>query len=388
MVSRERFLNRIKNNKKTLALFTLSLIAVEFAFYFSGQDPITSTALMAGFGAVAGGSIASSASTVNPNGLIVAYNETIGDYSPPTSASASSTDSSNTDNAVTMRNNAETTQQALISGANTRFGVDCVNASSALVGNTYGGFAFGLESVGSPTGTVYCKHYNSSGSLLATATTTLDASTVVTGNVYGFAFSGGITSASGSRIVIEYTGGDASNRIDVQYTTDNNAYDSTNTSCRRYDGNWFTVSGDCRFGTLDASPDVVFDGEATTKHQTDSEIGSYIQADFSSALVSHFAIHPNANTDITELKIQTYDGSSWSDARTILWSAFTEGDWNFVRINVTLCQGVRFINNDGTAKIMSTNEIKYLTVTDENLGREHGHLEIDTSDSALGLDGL
>jgi hypothetical protein len=143
------------------------------------------------------------------------------------------------------------------------------------------------------------------------------------------------------------------------------------------------------YGDVASDPNDSFDDDDSTLWKSGSESNPNIYYDVGSAkLISHIAIKPNAETTSTELKLQSStDASTWSDLRTITYSNLTEGSWNYLRFNVFYGQYFRVYGNDGTAKVLAITEIKYLTHSDSELTRQHGHIEISSSDTGLSLDG-
>lgn len=81
----------------------------------------------------------------------------------------------------------------------------------------FSNIAFKVKKNGSPTGNAYAKLYNGAGALIATSNA-LDVSTLTSSfawKYFTFASAQAITSAANHQVVVEYTGGDASNYIMV-----------------------------------------------------------------------------------------------------------------------------------------------------------------------------
>jgi hypothetical protein len=108
-----------------------------------------------------------------------------------------------------------------------------------------------------------------------------------------------------------------------------------------------------------------------------------------STKVAGIAIWYESDTTETEIKIQTSpDNSTYTDKRTISTSNLTADAWNFIRITPTTCQYVRIYGSSGVSKVLAIGEIKVLSgVTDDMILNTHEHLDIDTTSTAIGLDG-
>lgn len=129
-----------------------------------------------------------------------------------------------------------------------------------LFGNIYQVKAY-LKKVGGPTGTAYLKLYSTGGALLATADTTLDVSTVSTsGAWYTFTFNCPYKIWGWVRVVVEYSGGDSSNRLGLGLTQGgvSNVF-----------GDWvYDAGGWSQDGTYDAMMEVYFSGGPSTHSVT------------------------------------------------------------------------------------------------------------------------
>lgn len=178
--------------------------------------------------------------------------------------------------------------------------------------------------------------------------------------------------------------------VDGTYTINANAryfrvksvYGSkSHTNYRLY---YINVSGNIPESATNATSD-----DTTIKWTSTSETNPNIYIDTgSSQKLSGLAIHYNSDTTETEIKIQTStDGSTWTDKRTINTSALTSNSWNYIRIPVTTARYIRIYGNSGSSTVLAINELKYLAATDSSLITSHGHLAIDATDSSLSLDG-
>ena len=135
------------------------------------------------------------------------------------------------------------------SGVPSRNGLQ-VQSGLSCIGNNYTDASFLLNKTGSPTGTVECAVYDSSGTKQVSLGT-LDASTLTTSNVeYNFTDPDATyTCASGDRLVIDYSSGDSSNYIGFAI---NNAGGDTSNQIQALfvSPSWSTVSSRCVYFKL------------------------------------------------------------------------------------------------------------------------------------------
>jgi len=135
--------------------------------------------------------------------------------------------------------------------------VDVYSGSITRVAQQFTGTAgslsraiWSIRKQNSPTGNVVCKLYaNSGGAPTGTAlatSNTLDISTLLTSFAdVSFEFEDEYTlvAATEYHIAIEYSGGDATNRLEVEYL----AAGSGSETCNTYTGTWGSQTYDCRF---------------------------------------------------------------------------------------------------------------------------------------------
>lgn len=124
----------------------------------------------------------------------------------------------------------------LYGSANTRAGIYVRTSSSVLNGLDMSEVSFYLKKVGSPTGTLSLKIYDSGGTLQYTSPTTFDVSTFTSWSVVK-SFVALYTLSTGDKIAVEYSGGDASNNVQVEYSA-TGTFDGTDTSLCLYAGSW------------------------------------------------------------------------------------------------------------------------------------------------------
>lgn len=133
------------------------------------------------------------------------------------------------------------------------------------------------------------------------------------------------------------------------------------------------------------------DDNLATYWESNSEVNPAIYVDMSaSTTTSNLAVYPNTATTETEIKIQSStDAVAWTDKRTITYSNLTEAAWNYIRFNITTARYWRIYGNSGNAGVMAIDEIKVLdAVSDADVRTLHGHIPISTSDTSLNNAGV
>lgn len=133
----------------------------------------------------------------------------------------------------------------------------------------------------------------------------------------------------------------------------------------------------------------VRDDNTGTQWRSLSENNPNIYVDMGSVVnIAAVAIHlDRTNTTETEITIQTSpDASTWTTKRTCNVSDFTDDTWEFRRINLTNTRYVR-IRGSNSSKTLAINEIKVLKPTDGQVACRHGHKEISTSSTTDDDDG-
>ena len=133
------------------------------------------------------------------------------------------------------------------------------------------------------------------------------------------------------------------------------------------------------------------DDNLATYWQSDDEVNPWIYVDMgSSTTTSNFGLYPHATTTETEIKIQSSsDAITWTDQRTITWSNLTEAAWNYIRFNLVAARYWRIYGNSGNSRIMVITEIKVLdSVSDADVRNLHGHIPISSTDTSLNNAGV
>ena len=126
---------------------------------------------------------------------------------------------------------------------------------------------------------------------------------------------------------------------------------------------------------------------------SNAEANPWIYVDHGSATnCNSIALYPNAASTETEIKIQLSASTSFAGeetlARTIDYSNLTNGAWNFIRFNNTAnTRYARIYGSSGDSSVLAFNEIKLLNFSDAAVAGEHGHLGISGTDTSLALNG-
>jgi hypothetical protein len=334
-------------------------------------------------------------------GVTSTHSTTIGDYTAPTAATGTSVDAATTDTGTLVSQTTGSNQRDIYSGQ-TRAGLKA-DTGSALIGKVITQVRVRLLKQASPTGTYYVRVRNSSDTIIGTFGSG-DVSTLTAGfQNYDFS-SYTWTVAEGDRLSVEYTGGDVGNKLNLAYSA-SDEYDSTATEWFYHTGSYTDVNHDeLNFVFTGPTADMVFDDSTATKWQSDNETNPAIYVDCGGSNVNlvGIAIHPHANSTVTEIKIRASTDATFTDSenvRTITWSDITEGSWNYIRFNAVNARYLQIYGTDGGSAILSINEIKYLTKTDSELTQDyltktdseltqdHTHINIDPSATGLALSG-
>ena len=133
------------------------------------------------------------------------------------------------------------------------------------------------------------------------------------------------------------------------------------------------------------------DDNLATYWESNSETNPAIYVDMNaSTTTSNIAVYPNTATTETEIKIQSSsDAVAWTDKRTITYSNLTEAAWNYIRFNITSARYWRIYGNSGNTGVMAIDEIKVLdAVSDADVRTLHGHIPISSSDTSLNNAGV
>jgi hypothetical protein len=130
---------------------------------------------------------------------------------------------------------------------------------------------------------------------------------------------------------------------------------------------------------------------ASNKWISGAQVANFFTVDMGSSTRSdHIAIKPDtATTTETQFDIQTSDdNATWTTRRRILKSALTDNAYNYIRFNPVSCRYVKVLGSSGNSGTMAIYDAKVKkSITDDAMSLTHGHLAVNTTDSSLGLDG-
>lgn len=318
---------------------------------------------------------------------------TIGDYTTPSSATATSSVSSY--DSATVVDNAGTTDGIALRSTNDIRGAELITDSSKR-NKAIKDVKVILKKLNSPTGNISCVIRKSSdNSVVGTLSGVVAAGSVTTSYVqYTFTHSGNpvITPNENFYISIEFSGGNATNYILIQ-TNSSDVY--ANGTMWRWTSSWVSVSGDMRmeYTTGEEHPvGHVYDTSTSTRWQSNAGANQAIYVDMGSDVnMVALAIYGNANITETTVKIRANtaaEGTTFTDStllRTILVSKIISGQWNYILLPVRLARYLQIYGSSGSSLVMAITEIKVRNVTDAIFGLGHKHKPISISDTSIEL---
>ena len=131
------------------------------------------------------------------------------------------------------------------------------------------------------------------------------------------------------------------------------------------------------------------DDDTATYWQSNAETNPNIYVDLSSNKnCGAMTLYWNSNSTETQIKLQSStNATAWTDLRTLNVTSLTASQYNYIRFNVAIGRYFRVYGNSGTSYVMAINEIKCEEFTDAELIIDHGHLAISSSDTSLALNG-
>lgn len=254
---------------------------------------------------------------------------------------------------------------------------------------------FKLSKSGSPTGaiSVRCRKV-SDDSIVATSTTSLDASALTTTpTLTTFNFAAGVTTpAETFRITIEYGGGNDANTVLVDNAVNEGVYAGGNGDS--YSGTTWSNYGADWVGQLVYSatlPAAAIDNNTAIYWQSESEVNPWLRIEMSASAdkePASVALRTKSSTTATQIKIElSDDGSTWVLFRTINVNLLTHGAYNFFRFNrgTKAWRYLRIMATDGGSVILAIDEVKTRTPTESQYNREHGHKTLSTTLATLAL---
>lgn len=157
-------------------------------------------------------------------------------------------------------------------------------------------------------------------------------------------------------------------------------------------------AGPSPFGTPDtddASPPYIriystgsaaecIDGSTTTRWQSSSEVNPSIDLTISGAAdqePSEILIYFHANTTVTSLGIyESPDDTTYTLIKTVNISAVTPGENKFIRLQrpTEQMRYIRLTGLDAGAAVLAINKVKYVSRTESQWNRRHGHTSLAT----------
>jgi len=131
------------------------------------------------------------------------------------------------------------------------------------------------------------------------------------------------------------------------------------------------------------------DDSTATVAKTKALANSNIYADMNSALnVVAVAIYGTSEMTETEIQIRTStDAAAWTKFRTILTSKIIAGQWNYILLNAVNARYIQVYGSSGSALAVAVAEIKVRTATESQITLGSRNKVIDNSDTALTLAG-
>lgn len=321
--------------------------------------------------------------------MVMPHTVTLADYSLPDNSGLSSvggsTDLDAVVDAITAGGTDGTSMYFTSSGQ--RGAGFIVDAGNPLIGKIITQAECEVRKVGSPSGDLVCNHVRS-GSVLQEIGRITATSLSASQSYHAFNTNDSQIIQEGDRISFDTTGGDSSNYVRLVHT----GSVQTNFSASKLDNTGTYVAGtsSTRIGMrFTAAGGALSDDSTATKLITTSENNPYVTVSLA-APANLFAIaiyHDGIGTTETEIEIQVGDDlTTFVNVRTITESDLTNADWNYIRFNGIVGQYIRIIGTS-MSTILSIFEVKVLTYTDSETALPHGHLDIDETDTGLGLDG-
>lgn len=156
-------------------------------------------------------------------------------------------------------------------------------------------------------------------------------------------------------------------------------------------GDMIGTFDDIQLLTSDFSLAQLWDDDTATKWKTTAEANPAVYVDCgSSKNLVGCAIWLDADSTETEITIRCSTDTSFTAAenvRTILATALTAGQWNYIRFNLVTARYMQFYGSSGSSLILGFDEVKYLTKTDTEVLADLGVISIGVNDTSLALDG-
>ncbi len=324
--------------------------------------------------------------------IVHILSKTIGDYSQPSSATASS---------VVQTGGGSIYDQTAPSGDgvglgggsspyNTRVGLKILDGHT-LIGKTFFEVSFWLAKSGSPTGNGNAVVYDLSGSLKATSDNTKDWSTLVTwpsSEKVTFNFAAGVSLAAGDRIVIQ--GGTTSGGNEVNHVTSTSDTVSNTNVVNYINGGWNDVTRDSKVEIRHSSgypASNAIDGNTAIRWQSNQENKPWLKLDLGSNKdLAQLAINLNRiNTTATTLKIYSSTDTTFDPSEVIVYinvSDFTNNTYRYILPNYSEDRRYILIETQENNTSLAINEVKVRhTLTDWALKHFHAKRDVSTVSS-------
>lgn len=384
MVCKTCFYNNFTKSKQLKLIF--ALLVVEIGYFFAFENPSLES-IFIGLGlATAGGTKTISTTSIAGGGLIMAHTTTIGDYAKPAAAVASS---EKTGSQGSVQTGLDEADQSNISN-----GIRLKKITGLTGGATIDKIQLNIvDSTGNVRIYAYDDLSNAPNNLLDESGTLALGGTGLQN--YAFPDASRVPSDGIVWIGWQFSSGTASLRkatasVTLQFklhTFGNSAPDPWDGATDGGQADWLLHL----FTTPSNLDDDAVDDATGTHWESNAEVNPKIYVDVSSSKnICGIAIYLHANTTETEFKIRVSTDATFIDSETvrkITMSKLTAGTWEFIRCNITSGRYIELFGSSGSSLVFAVGEIKIYSVTDAVMNGSHGHLGIDTADTAIGLDG-
>jgi hypothetical protein len=324
-------------------------------------------------------------STSFSSSATVTYSETIGNYTTPDSATATSA-SGTTEfknmmggttsvgmTATTVRGfgNHLQTGHALIGKVVTTLTVSLKDAMTGTA--TFGVWDEATDTLQFTFGTLDCTTLTAS--FADYTETNATGYTLVDGDIIGVFISGSGTETNLERYNVEHD-----SLLSGFYPSDGQAWSNAGDTQQLN----MIVSGA-------ATGSKAVDGSTSTTWISDAETNPAIYVDMGASVNTvGMALYASSSNAETEFQIRVSTDASFAAGeavRTITVSNLTNGQYNYIRWNVAVGRYVQVYGNGGASNIMAITEIAVYKRTDAEILADLGILTISPTDTSLALDG-
>lgn len=320
--------------------------------------------------------------------VVMPYSTTIGDYSDPTAAVATSTKA-----AVEAYNNNTSSGDVILQasgGHGTRHGVK-VLAGSSMIGKKCNSVQFEIWTFGTPTGTYQFTIRNSADTIVAqSAAVNVSTLGTTSGTLVTQSLDAKHTLAEGDRILVECS---SSSGLKAGFENASSPA-GTEETLYNYTPVYVDDSTDATNAIIEETYNAndVFDDDTNTEWSSTAEANPaiYVDCGGSSINIGACAIWFNAETTETQVKIRGSTDTTFTDAenlRTINLTEITTGQYSYLRFNLKNFRYLQIYGSSGSSAVLAINEIKYETYTDAEITETHGHIGIDGDTTGLANNG-